>query len=76
MTTPKRDFLCTDLRYCEGLQLSQLIAGGTRFDPGGGQYKSSEDEADKHDGDCGDPGDLNGCGARLLVCLQNDHVKC
>ena len=76
MRAPKSDFLCTDLRYCERLQLCQLMTGGTRFDPGGGQYESSEDEADKHDGDSGDPGDLNGCGAGLLVRLQNDHVKC
>ena len=56
--------------------MSQLITGGTRFDPGGGQDESSEDEADKHDGDRGDPGDLNGCGTGLLVRLQNDRAQC
>jgi len=52
------------------------MTGGIRFDPGGGQYESSKDEGDKHDGDRGDPGDLNGCGAGLLVRLQEDRVKC
>jgi hypothetical protein len=51
------------------------MTGGTRFDPGSGQYESSEDEADKHHGDRGDPGDLNGCGAGLLVRLQNDGLS-
>jgi len=52
------------------------MTGGIRFDPGGGQYERSEDEAEKNDGDRGDPGDLNGCGAGLLVRLQKDRVKC
>lgn len=52
------------------------MTGGTRFDPGGSQYESSDDEAHKHDGDGGNPGDLNGCGAGILVRLQNDDVLC
>jgi hypothetical protein len=70
---PQSDVSGTNLRDGEGLQLRQLLAGGVSFDPGSGQYEGAEDKAHENNGDGSNPGDLNGCGAGLLVRLQNDN---